>query len=150
MTYPVVVFVMAILAVIGMLLFIVPVFAKMFDGLGGELPAPTRILVMLSTILKIGFVPFIIVGLIVFVVVWQQDQAQGAGAQRSSTRSSSRCRSSAPLFQKIALSRFTRNLGTMLHVRRADPAEPRHRRRHHRQRRGRRRGPRRPGERAQR
>ncbi len=35
MTYPVVVFVMAILAVIGMLLFIVPVFAKMFDDLGG-------------------------------------------------------------------------------------------------------------------
>ena len=26
------------------------------------------------------------------------------------------------LFQKVALSRFSRNLGTMLHVRRADPA----------------------------
>ena len=48
MTYPVVVFVIAILAVIGMLLFIVPVFAKMFDDLGGELPAPDQILVFLS------------------------------------------------------------------------------------------------------
>ena len=38
MTYPVVVFVMAILAVIGMLLFIVPVFSKMFADLGGKLP----------------------------------------------------------------------------------------------------------------
>ena len=36
MTYPVVVFVIAILAVIGMLLFIVPIFAKMFDDLGGD------------------------------------------------------------------------------------------------------------------
>ncbi len=45
MTYPVVVLVMAILAVIGMLLFIVPTFAAMFDTLGGELPAPTKILV---------------------------------------------------------------------------------------------------------
>jgi type IV pilus assembly protein PilC len=44
MTYPVVVFCMAILAVVGMLLFIVPVFASMFDDLGGELPRPTRVL----------------------------------------------------------------------------------------------------------
>ena len=48
MTYPVVVFCIAILAVIGMLLFIVPVFAKMFKTLGGKLPAPTQILVDIS------------------------------------------------------------------------------------------------------
>ena len=34
------------------------------------------------------------------------------------------------LFQKIALSRFTRNLGTMMQLGRADPAGPGHRRRH--------------------
>ena len=39
MTYPVVVFVIAILAVVGMLLFIVPVFAKMFADLGGDAAA---------------------------------------------------------------------------------------------------------------
>src|SRR3954464_1080010 len=44
MTYPVVVFCIAILAVVGMLLFIVPVFAKMFTTLGGTLPFPTRVL----------------------------------------------------------------------------------------------------------
>ena len=48
MTYPVVVFCIAILAVIGMLLFIVPVFAKMFITLGGTLPLPTRVLIELS------------------------------------------------------------------------------------------------------
>ena len=42
MTYPTVVFIIAVLAVIGMLLFIVPIFAKMFSDLGGELPAPTK------------------------------------------------------------------------------------------------------------
>ena len=36
MTYPVVVFVMALLAMTAMLLFIVPVFASMFASLGGE------------------------------------------------------------------------------------------------------------------
>src|SRR3954468_13406437 len=39
MTYPVVVFVMAILGVTVMLLFVVPVFAKMFKDMGGTLPA---------------------------------------------------------------------------------------------------------------
>ncbi len=42
MTYPVVVFIIAILAVIGMLLFIVPVFVGLFDGFDAQLPAPTR------------------------------------------------------------------------------------------------------------
>src|SRR3954449_11639004 len=45
MTYPTVVLCIAILAVIGMLLFIVPTFAKMFKDLGAQLPAPTRLLV---------------------------------------------------------------------------------------------------------
>ena len=38
---------------IGMLLFIVPVFAELFDDLGGELPAPTRVLVFMSNVLKL-------------------------------------------------------------------------------------------------
>jgi len=49
MTYPVVVLIMAVIAVIGMLLFIVPVFAGLFATLGGTLPLPTRILVVLSS-----------------------------------------------------------------------------------------------------
>ncbi len=36
MTYPVVVLIMALLAVVAMLIFIVPVFEEMFEGLGGE------------------------------------------------------------------------------------------------------------------
>ncbi|MEL0282317.1 MAG: type II secretion system F family protein, partial [Actinomycetota bacterium] len=45
MTYPIAVGVIAILVVIGMLIFIVPVFAGLFSDLGGELPLPTQILV---------------------------------------------------------------------------------------------------------
>ena len=53
MTYPVAVLVMAILMTIGMLLFVVPTFAKLFEDLGGELPAPTQLLVNLSEFLKV-------------------------------------------------------------------------------------------------
>jgi type IV pilus assembly protein PilC len=112
MTYPVVVFIMAMLAVAGMLLFIVPVFAAMFKTLGGTLPAPTRILVAMSTILKYG-APFILVGLIVGMFVWNKIK------RKESVRNIvDPLKLKIPvfglLFQKIAIARFTRNLGTMM------------------------------------
>ena len=114
MTYPVVVFVMAILAVVGMLLFIVPTFASMFETLGGELPAPTRLLVAASDILKVG-APFLLVGLIVGFVTW------GKVKNKEQVRNvvdpiKLKIPVFGKLFQKIALSRFARNLGTMMHA----------------------------------
>src|SRR5918996_2745839 len=52
MTYPVVVLAFAILAASFMLIFIVPVFAGLFQDLGGTLPLPTRICMVLSHILS--------------------------------------------------------------------------------------------------
>ncbi|HEX6875762.1 MAG TPA: type II secretion system F family protein [Nocardioidaceae bacterium] len=113
MTYPVMVLIMAVLAVIGMLMFIVPIFAKMFDDLGAKLPAPTRVLVFLSDQMKF-VAPLLLVGTIVGFIIWKR------------IRNSERVRGIVdpfklkvpvfgPLFQKVALSRFARNLGTMLH-----------------------------------
>ncbi len=112
MTYPVVVFIIAILAVVGMLLFIVPIFAKMFADLGGELPAPTKILVFLSDAMKF-VAPVAAVGLVVFAFTWPK-------VKHSYTVRNvlDPLKLKAPvfgsLFQKIALSRFSRNLGTMM------------------------------------
>lgn len=47
-TYPVIVLIIALLGSLGMVTFIVPVFAKMFEGMGSALPLPTQILVTLS------------------------------------------------------------------------------------------------------
>jgi type IV pilus assembly protein PilC len=112
MTYPTVVFCIAIIAVVGMLLFIVPVFAKMFKELGGKLPLPTQILVEISAVVRYGF-PIIIVGIIVGVIVW------GRVKHKESVRSvvdplKLKMPVFGNLFQKVALSRFSRNLGTML------------------------------------
>lgn len=112
MTYPVVVFVIAILAVIGMLLFIVPIFAKMFTDLGGQLPAPTKVLIFMSNVLKFGF-PFFLVGAVVGLIVWARvkhtDRVRGFVDPLKL-----KMPVFGNLFQKVALSRFTRNLGTML------------------------------------
>jgi type IV pilus assembly protein PilC len=112
MTYPVVVFVIAILAVIGMLLFIVPVFAGMFDDLGGTLPAPTRVLVFLSKAMKFA-APIGVVAFIAFMVTWPKvkrlDQVRNVMDPLKL-----KIPVFGSLFSKIALSRFSRNLGTMM------------------------------------
>lgn len=112
MTYPTVVFVMAILMCTAMLLFIVPVFAKMFKTLGGQLPLPTRVLVMLSSGLKLIF-PVLVIGGIAFAWWWGRHKLDDRVRNVVDP-----LKLKAPvfgnLFQKIALSRFARNLGTLM------------------------------------
>jgi type IV pilus assembly protein PilC len=113
MTYPVVVLCISVVAVIGMLLFIVPVFKKLFIQLGGKLPLPTQILVDLSGMLEF-LLPAAIIAAIVFTVLW--------GKYKHTTQVRNvvdplklKMPVFGKLFQQIALSRFTRNLGTMMH-----------------------------------
>src|SRR5690606_28222461 len=73
MTYPVIVLIMAIVAVIAMLIFIVPVFQTMFEGFGGELPLPTQILVWLSSIMW-WLTPLLLVGFGVFAIWWSSNK----------------------------------------------------------------------------
>ena len=112
MTYPVVVFCMAILATTGMLLFIVPVFAAMFANLGGELPLPTRVLVFLSQLLK-WLAPVLLVVGIVFVSWWTKHKNDVSVRSRIDP-----IKLKVPifgsLFRKVAVARFTRNFGTMV------------------------------------
>ncbi len=112
MTYPVVVLVMAVLAVVGMLLFIVPVFEGMFASMGATLPPPTRFLVFLSNQMKI-VAPLGFVSMIVFAFVWKRikndEKVRGVVDPIKL-----KLPVFGPLFQKIALARFARNLGTMM------------------------------------
>ncbi|WP_210728060.1 type II secretion system F family protein [Cellulomonas septica] len=114
MTYPVVVFIVAILATTGMLLFIVPVFAGMFSSLGGTLPLPTRILMFLSQALKITIIPTI-VGLGIFAFWWGKHK-NDRGIRERVDPWKLKVPVFGQLFRKIAISRFTRNFGTMIHA----------------------------------
>jgi len=83
------------------------------DGnLGAQLPAPTRALVFLSAAMKVGAIPMIVL-LVVLVVVW------GRVKHRQDVREfvdplKLKLPIFGDLFRKIAISRLTRNLGTML------------------------------------
>src|SRR3954451_8635402 len=112
MTYPVVVLCIALLAVVGMLLFIVPTFASLFSTLGGTLPLPTRILVTLSNGLKVGIVPLIVL-IIVGVQVWKRVKRKPQ-VRNVVDPMKLKLPVFGELFRKIALTRFARNLGTMM------------------------------------
>ncbi|QGQ19375.1 type II secretion system F family protein [Cellulomonas sp. JZ18] len=112
MTYPVMVFAMAVLAVIGMLLFIVPIFEQMFTDLGGALPAPTQFLVFLSGIMK-WLAPVLAVAAVAFAIWWRKHKNDDAIRSRVQP-AMLRVPVFGPLFKKVAIARFTRNFGTML------------------------------------
>ncbi|RZS89421.1 type IV pilus assembly protein PilC [Motilibacter rhizosphaerae] len=112
MTYPVVVFVMAILMCTGMLVFIVPTFAGMFKTLGGTLPLPTRILLQLSHFMKFGG-PIGLVTVVALAFAWPRLK-HDPRVRNVLDPLFLKVPIFGPLVQKIAISRFTRNLGAML------------------------------------
>lgn len=112
MTYPVIVFIMAIVAVIAMLVFIVPIFQKMFEGFGSALPLPTQMLVWLSSIMW-WFVPLLVISSIVFSVWWNKNK-NTERVRRVVDPMKLRIPVFGQLFKKIAIGRFARNFSAMM------------------------------------
>lgn len=111
MAYPVAVLGMAFLSVIGMLLFIVPVFKKMFEGLGGQLPLPTQILVVVSEQM-IWLGPLLLVLIVAAVVLWRRF-GRTDRVRRVADTAKLRIPVFGPLLKKIAIARFARNFASM-------------------------------------
>jgi type IV pilus assembly protein PilC len=112
MTYPVVVACIAVIALIVMLTFVVPSFAKIFKSLGTQLPAPTQMLVDLSHAMKF-LLPLGILAAIGFVMVWKRiKHLESVRAKVDPLKL--RIPVFGMLFRKVAIARFCRNLGTMI------------------------------------
>ena len=111
MTYPVVVLIMALVGMAAMLIFIVPVFQKMFESLGGDLPVPTQILVVISQNM-IWIVPLVIVGIIAFSIWWRKNKHEDRVRKVVDTWKL-KLPVFGELFKKVAIARFSRNFATM-------------------------------------
>lgn len=112
MTYPVVVFIMAILMCIGMLLFIVPIFDEMFSSLGGKLPLPTQILVYASDGLKVGIIPLAIAT--AGWVFWWKKNKDKLWVRNIKDPLMLKLPVVGMLTNKIIIARFSRNFSTLL------------------------------------
>ena len=113
LTYPVIVLSIAGLVVAIILIFVIPVFQKMFADFGKALPWPTQVVIMISNTLKSYFLVIIavIVGLI-FAVKKYYNTDRG---KRQIDRLLLNLPVVGPLLKKIAVAKFTRTLGTLIH-----------------------------------
>jgi type IV pilus assembly protein PilC len=113
MTYPTIVLILAILAASFMLIFIVPVFARMFEDLGGTLPLPTRIAMGLSNILTSIWGVFVyaaMIGGVFGFLRWKNTENGRRIWGRVSLRIPFKI---GDVIHKVALARFARTLGTL-------------------------------------
>jgi len=112
MTYPVIVLIIALLAVAAMLIFIVPVFSAMFKSLNAQLPLPTQFLVVLSQgMVYIG--PITLVVVIAFILWWRKYK-NNIKVRMFVDPLKLKIPVFGALSKKVAIGRLTRNLAMMM------------------------------------
>ncbi len=112
MAYPSAVFAFAIILLLVMITFIVPIFQKMFEDLGGDLPLPTQILVNISGFVR-GYWYLIIAG-IIGIVFAVKSFAQTERGHNLIDLMKLKLPIFGELTTKISISKFSRTLGTLL------------------------------------
>lgn len=113
MTYPIVISVVAVGAVVAMLRFVVPTFIALFGEVGSELPLPTQVVVGLSDFITSYFV-FIIILVVGLVAAFKAYKKSPKGSKNID-----RIILKLPVFGDLTIksivARFSRTLGTLLH-----------------------------------
>ncbi|BBH66282.1 type II secretion system protein F [Actinoplanes sp. OR16] len=115
LTYPAIVLGFTFIMIAGVLIFIVPIFEGMFKNLGGELPAPTQFLVTASR--NMGWVGPLVLGLgFGGTFAYKRQIRASADFRLKVDQVKLRMPVFGPLLRKLAMSRFSRNLGLLLNV----------------------------------
>ncbi|MDQ3830082.1 MAG: type II secretion system F family protein, partial [Candidatus Tectomicrobia bacterium] len=102
----------AVSVVIFLMIFVIPVFAQMFQDFGGTLPWPTQLVIGLSDFMKNYFlfaVPLFIVAVFGFKQYYRTESGK-----RSIHRTLLKVPIFGPLLQKAAIARFSRTLSTLM------------------------------------
>jgi len=112
MIYPTVVLGFATLVLIGMLLFLVPVFVKVFSDLGGELPTLTKVVLAGSNAVRgYWFIIFPLMGGAGYGLLrWKRTEA----GRQSFDRFKLRVPKIGEIVRKVAIARFSRTLSTLV------------------------------------
>jgi type IV pilus assembly protein PilC len=112
MTYPASVLVISVGVVALLLLKVIPVFQKMFEGMGGELPGPTQFLVNASAFMQ-SYYLYMVAGIVAVGYAFKRyyKTANGTLVIDGLILKSPVF---GPLLKKVAVSKFTRTLATMM------------------------------------
>jgi type IV pilus assembly protein PilC len=115
LTYPVIVLIFSLIMGTGVILFIVPIFEKMFKQLGGKLPLPTQIMVDLSHNMY-WLLPLVVIGAVVGLRLYRRALRDSYEFRLRTDKIKVRLPVFGKLFTKLAISRWARNLGTLMSV----------------------------------
>jgi type IV pilus assembly protein PilC len=113
MIYPTVVLTFAFLVLTGLLMFLVPVFVKIFDTLGGELPTLTQWVLHISNALRsYWFIIFPLIGLSLFSFFrWKKTESGRQVWDRFKLRIPMQI---GTVVRKVAMARWSRTLSTLI------------------------------------
>ncbi len=112
LTYPAICLAISILILVVILVFVIPVFKTLFEDFGSTLPVPTQIVVNMSDFFKSNFI-FIFIAF--FIITWIVKKIYSTEkGQMAIDRATLRSPVFGPLLRKVAVSKFTRTLSTML------------------------------------
>jgi type IV pilus assembly protein PilC len=112
MIYPVAVIVIATLVVGAILWKVIPTFASLFEGLGAQLPLPTRVVIALSNgIVAYGWILIVAIGLIGYGI---KSYYATDGGRRTIDRMLLKMPILGGILRKVAVARFCRTLSTLL------------------------------------
>jgi type IV pilus assembly protein PilC len=112
MTYPTVIISFAMLVLLALVAFLVPIFAKIFKDFGGKLPAITQFTVALSDIVT-GYWYVLIVTTVVAVVAFQKWRKSSWGRPQWDALRLKVPFKIGDVVQKVALARWSRTLSSL-------------------------------------
>jgi type IV pilus assembly protein PilC len=113
MVYPGTILVVSIGVIMLLLVKVIPVFKKMFEEFGGTLPAPTQVVVDMSEFLQ-KWIVLILAAMVGSVIAFLQARKRSAAFQLATDGFFLKTPVFGSLLRKVAVSRFTRTLGTMI------------------------------------
>jgi len=113
MIYPSVVLFIAALVVAIIMIFVIPVFAKVFGDMGVALPGPTRMVIGLSNFLS-GIGGLILFFIIVGSIIGFSQYRKTAIGKMNTDRLFLRIPVIGNLIRKVSVARFARTLGTLI------------------------------------
>lgn len=112
MVYPATVMVIALVVVAVLLIFVIPVFQKMFADFGGSLPAFTQFVINLSEMMRHYFI--LLAGILIVLGYACKRYYKSEGGRAAVDDMFLKLPVVGELIKKVAVARFTRTLGTLL------------------------------------
>jgi type IV pilus assembly protein PilC len=113
LAYPAIVSCLVVVIVTALMIFVVPIFKRLFASLHAQLPLPTRIVIGISNVVASIYLLVVVVAIIAIIIAFRRWIATPSGRE-TWDRFKLKPPVFGPLVHKVALTRFTSTLASLL------------------------------------